>query len=603
MRRGFRAVVLSLLLFTVACADESLPTATSALGGATGASEANNTQPTLSGIDLLNQGGGFVSLTARASDPQNRLLNFNWQVNGGTLSSSTGRAVLWRVPAEAGTYTAVVEVSNGAGGTVSGSQTFTVDPQGQVANQGQLNTGPTNLAVRQSSGALGPTFAIPSPLRVAPDGRNVVQSNPFAAPGSPSPVLPPIFQPAATPVPAPAPVIVPLQPIAEPIVTPPPVVLPPSPLPSPSPPAAEPGVPVRPAEAWRPYREAGRELVPAGVNLTCLHFQSARRGWFAGGNRVLLYNRTDDTEPALVARDAGLPSQFGIQQIHFVDDNTGFVAGFPNWVYRTTDAGLTWTNVSPPGPLSSNSLTAMVVVNANVVTVSNQLGEVWRSENGGADWQVMPTFPVDRPDDNPRLIRVGAGLRSDASLAFFGGESLYRLDVDAPNPADRWKKILSLIPLRAAPVVDAEGIRDWGDGQATQVRAASTTEIWVSTAGGTLYRLRNANSDAIQVSRFLAGKYVNREANRSGVRYLPAPGTGVNAMSVVDPNNIFLGHVGFYDSNDAGESWREFPGVKPVVRAMEVNFSTEPTEAGRFRGWAIEGGNGVYQYKVGSLLP
>ncbi|MEB3283688.1 MAG: hypothetical protein VKN33_00160 [Candidatus Sericytochromatia bacterium] len=600
MRRGAIAGGLVLLFFTAACADESLPVAANALAGG-GAPAASNSQPILSGIDLLNQGDRFVSLTARASDPQNRSLTFRWQVSGGNLSSTTGRAVLWRVPTEAGTYTAALEVSNTAGGTVSGSQTFTVNPQGQITNQGAIDVQPVGLAVRQAAGTLGPAFAIPSPLNVAPNGSNVIQPNVFAAAPSPAPVLPPIFQPAATPAPALAPIIVPQQPIAAPTVTPPPPVIPPSPLPSPSPAPPAPGVPLRPVEEWRVYRDPARVLVPGGGNLTTLHFQSARRGWFAGGNRVLFYDRTSAQEPVLQPRSNGIPGLMSISRIRFADDNTGFVCGNQGRVYRTTDAGVTWVDVTPPGVSLSNVFQSMVVSNANVVTVCDTVGRAWRSVNAAGavvSWEVVSTFPPDRPQDHPSIIYDGTGFRGDASLAFFAGNAIYRLDADAPVEADRWRRILELQAYRPAGTTDADGRVDYGDGAALQIRAASEGELWVTTQGGSLYRITNANTPTPTAVRFAPGRLRKREANQPGVVFLPNVSTGIPALAVTDPNNVFLGHFGIYDTNNAGVSWRAYPSLGFRVLAMQVDFSTEVDEAGRFRGWALQSSGDIYQYKI-----
>jgi len=67
-----------------------------------------------------------VDLTANATDPDNDTLLFTWSVTGGKLTGE-GRGVVWDLSgAQAGTYTATVDVNDGNAHTANGSTTVTI---------------------------------------------------------------------------------------------------------------------------------------------------------------------------------------------------------------------------------------------------------------------------------------------------------------------------------------------------------------------------------------------------------------------------------------------------------------------------------------------
>jgi hypothetical protein len=71
--------------------------------------------------DIVMMGDHFVGVTytvsVSASDPDGDTLSYNWSINGGSLSSTTGNAVDWTMPATAGDYQVTVEADDGNGGT------------------------------------------------------------------------------------------------------------------------------------------------------------------------------------------------------------------------------------------------------------------------------------------------------------------------------------------------------------------------------------------------------------------------------------------------------------------------------------------------------
>ena len=71
--------------------------------------------------DIVIMGDHFIGVTytvsVSANDPDGDTLSYNWSVNDGSLSSTTGNAVDWTMPATADNYQITVEADDGNGGT------------------------------------------------------------------------------------------------------------------------------------------------------------------------------------------------------------------------------------------------------------------------------------------------------------------------------------------------------------------------------------------------------------------------------------------------------------------------------------------------------
>ena len=587
MRRNLSILAVGLMFFVAACSEDGLPVGTNA-------QTASADAPTITAIDQKDLGNGFVGLTAKATDPKNRALTFNWRVDNGQLSQATGRAVTWKVPTAPGDYTATLEVKNDSGAAATATQRFTVSQTGQVQAQGTLQ-----IAATTPTRSVNGQFVIPSPLNVQPNPP-IVGGNP-AAPTA-APVLPGgvIAQPVATPQPGtlPVPTAGPLQPIATAPPTTPPEVLPPSPFPSPSPATPEPGVPVRPPVQWVQYNT---NKVPTTGNWKALHFTSPTRGWIAGGSgEVLFYNKTGTDEPALERRKTGIPS-FTINAIHFVSDTEGFIVGPEGFAMRTADAGVSWQDISLPKTLLAGELKALVVTNKQIVTVGDALGRVFRNEGAfaadtaaaQAGWVEMPAKPPG--GDIASGLHAGTGFPTDPTLFYFAGnDGVYRLDTDHPDASKRWRRIYQN--------KQAEGL-DLGDGTGRSIKTANAGEVWYGTSGGALIRIQGANTDAPTATRLKADQYFNREHNGNGTGVGTTPdgrltrANDITAMAVLDANNAFLAITGaVYDTNNATVSWR---GVSaPTFDAIQIDYVVENNQT-TFRGFGVASGSQIWQYKPG----
>jgi hypothetical protein len=80
--------------------------------------------------------GQAITFALDVVDLDGDVLKYTWTATGGTLSTNTGRSVIWTPPASAGVYVVQVSISDQKGGTAEGSQNVTVKADG-TATVGQ----------------------------------------------------------------------------------------------------------------------------------------------------------------------------------------------------------------------------------------------------------------------------------------------------------------------------------------------------------------------------------------------------------------------------------------------------------------------------------
>jgi len=105
-----------------------------------------------------------------------------------------------------------------------------------------------------------------------------------------------------------------------------------------------------------------------------------------------------------------------VKSISMVDGNTGWIVGTPNFVRKTTNAGITWDSVALPGSLSSDYFYKVIFKDINNGYIfnweKNSNGTVWKTTNGGQNWSqiIMPdTVGYAGTIDAASFINVNTG--------------------------------------------------------------------------------------------------------------------------------------------------------------------------------------------------
>lgn len=85
-----------------------------------------------------------------------------------------------------------------------------------------------------------------------------------------------------------------------------------------------------------------------------------------------------------------------INKIRFVNDQLGIIIGSNGTVYKTSDGGIVWENISVPFQLELNGL---FVLNDSCYTVIGYNGSIFQTHDGGNSWNYYQTSQLDGFED------------------------------------------------------------------------------------------------------------------------------------------------------------------------------------------------------------
>ena len=151
---------------------------------------------------------------------------------------------------------------------------------------------------------------------------------------------------------------------------------------------------------------------PAAATIGDMHPISATTAWIVSsgsGSQNGIWKTTDagNTWTKQVTAPFSTSISFA-NQVYFWDENNGFCAGDPFGagansrfeMYTTTNGGTNWTNIptgTAPTPLNGNEFgyTSKITVQGDNIWLGTDIGRVLYSPNRGASWQAFQTPAVD----------------------------------------------------------------------------------------------------------------------------------------------------------------------------------------------------------------
>ncbi len=90
-----------------------------------------------------------VSISAEATSGSGLALSYTWSATGGSLSSNTGKSVIWTAPSSPGVYSITLVVSDGTNSVSDTINIVVVDPDAPIINS--LVASPNPVAVGKTS--------------------------------------------------------------------------------------------------------------------------------------------------------------------------------------------------------------------------------------------------------------------------------------------------------------------------------------------------------------------------------------------------------------------------------------------------------------------
>lgn len=131
---------------------------------------------------------------------------------------------------------------------------------------------------------------------------------------------------------------------------------------------------------------AGWELLQNSPTTNDLHsvcFVNDNTGWIAGYNNTIF--KTTNSGDSWEQQTSPAASNF--ECITFIDANTGWACGSGGTVIKTTNGGINWFSQT----FTVVKLNSMDFIDANIGFICGDNGIIWKTINGGGNWLNQPT--------------------------------------------------------------------------------------------------------------------------------------------------------------------------------------------------------------------
>ncbi|HIF13825.1 MAG TPA: T9SS type A sorting domain-containing protein [Bacteroidetes bacterium] len=149
-------------------------------------------------------------------------------------------------------------------------------------------------------------------------------------------------------------------------------------------------------------------------DLNAVYFLNRDTGFVVGDSSFLhglMYNTTNGGNSWTAVN---IPATQGLNDIIFIDDQTGFSVGGDGSILKTTDGGNSW-NIKASGSTRDLSNISFPVHDTGYVVATGYNWEFLKTTDGGDTWNIIPIAPLSN------LSSLEAVHFTDASTGFIGG--------------------------------------------------------------------------------------------------------------------------------------------------------------------------------------
>jgi photosystem II stability/assembly factor-like uncharacterized protein len=130
------------------------------------------------------------------------------------------------------------------------------------------------------------------------------------------------------------------------------------------------------------------EIIDTVNNLNFLHFTTEYNGWIVGDYGTV-YEYKNNTENQKLILKRTLPTNNNLYTVHFINETTGYIGG-NGVIFKTTDNGLTWQDVTPTG--LSGIVTSLYFPKLYLGIAVTNNGIIYKTINGGLTWSIVGTY-------------------------------------------------------------------------------------------------------------------------------------------------------------------------------------------------------------------
>ncbi|HYO50949.1 MAG TPA: YCF48-related protein [Chloroflexia bacterium] len=238
-------------------------------------------------------------------------------------------------------------------------------------------------------------------------------------------------------------------------------------------------------------------------------FVSPTEGWIAGGD-VFLHT----TNAGATWERQTVPSDTWAYSLHFTDNLNGWAAGPGYNIVHTTDGGRTWRTELADWMWRNEPRDLFDISSADGVhaIAVGELGAVWTTENGGAEWVFRQNGMPYRTTDMDANDVYHAWIASDSGAVAFTTDGGAHWDY-------------SVVPLRPEfyniAVDFADNLNGWTAGERGIVHSTDGGRTWVQQISPTLGQ------------------------------------SEIWSVFAINPTTVLVGASGIFRSTDAGNSWTQ----------------------------------------------
>ena len=119
------------------------------------------------------------------------------------------------------------------------------------------------------------------------------------------------------------------------------------------------------------------------TSLNSVYFINSDTGYMAGNSGALY--KTTDAGASWVQLTSGTSNN--LNSVYFINTDIGFVAGTNGTILKTINGGITWT-LQPSGSYTTN-LHSVYFTNANIGYIFGDNGTILKTSNGGSNWNMQ----------------------------------------------------------------------------------------------------------------------------------------------------------------------------------------------------------------------
>ena len=284
------------------------------------------------------------------------------------------------------------------------------------------------------------------------------------------------------------------------------------------------------------------------ITYYAIHFADEKNGWIVGYSGTI--KKTSDGGDNWESQLSGVQSN--LWDVCFINNKIGWVCGADNTILKTADSGETWNKIFLPDNTEKINV-SIQFIDENNGCVSNNNGEILKSDDGGMNWQVV------------KYNNIGG-----ARIAIFDESTVYFLSGKLFRTYDSgltWDSLLVSTP---------------NNYMNNEMFFCNPNCGYITTANGT---------GGMMISEYPIMRTTNGGSTWQASEYLKSESNGLRCVFFTDEKNGWVAGSNIYKTDNGGESWNlDYSSKTGTLGSKNMYFIDEKI------GWLINWDGQIYKY-------